>query len=157
MRHGLSDQVRALALKHYIEPAKRAGKTHFSIAVRDLMQELRPKGFPAENWRQVCTAIQAEKFLRSSGLEIEAVDGPPSKTSTTVVVRYRVAIPGAAAEPTEILSSARQSDDRQETPEERAHRLTGKIFGLLKDELAEYGGGEAFLRWIRSDDDEAAL
>ena len=23
--------------------------------------------------------------------------------------------------------------------------------GLLKDELAEYGGGEAFIRWIRED------
>src|ERR1700745_3537875 len=92
MRHGLTDQVRALALKHYVEPAKRAGKTHFSIAVRDLMQELRPQGFPAENWRQICTAIQADKFLRSSGLEIEAVDGPPSKTSTTFVAGYREAI-----------------------------------------------------------------
>jgi hypothetical protein len=73
------------------------------------------------------------------------------------VVRYRVAIPGTPIEPTEIRSSARQNDNKEETLEERAHRLTGKIFGLLKDELAEYGGGEAFLRWIRSDDDAAAL
>jgi hypothetical protein len=157
MRHGLSDQVRALAMERYIEPAKRAGKMQFAIAVRDLMQELRPQGFPADNWRQVCTAIRAEKFLRSSGLEIESVDGPPSKSSPTVVVRYRVAIPGAPIEPAEMPSSTRQSDNNEETPEERAHRLTGKIFGLLKDELAEYGGGEAFLRWIRSDDDEAVL
>src|ERR1700749_328688 len=112
MRHGLSDQVRALALKHYVEPAKRAGKKHFSIAVRDLMQELRPQGFPAENWRQICTAIQADKFIRWSGLEIEAVEGPPSKTRTTVVVRYRVAIPGTPIEPTEIRSSASQNDNK---------------------------------------------
>jgi hypothetical protein len=32
--------------------------------------------------------------------------------------------------------------------------LTGKLFGLLKDELAAYGGGEAFLKWVRSEDDE---
>lgn len=25
--------------------------------------------------------------------------------------------------------------------------------GLLKEEFAEYGGGEAFIRWIRSEDD----
>jgi hypothetical protein len=28
--------------------------------------------------------------------------------------------------------------------------------GLLKEELAEYGGGEAFLRWIRSEEEDAA-
>jgi hypothetical protein len=28
--------------------------------------------------------------------------------------------------------------------------------GLLKDELAEYGGGEAFLRWVRGYDEEEA-
>ena len=43
-----------------------------------------------------------------------------------------------------------------ETPAERAKRLTNELAGLLKDELAEYGGGEAFLRWMRSDDDAAA-
>lgn len=43
----------------------------------------------------------------------------------------------------------------EETPEEWAHRLTGKLFGLLKEELAEYGGGEAFLRWVRSEDEDA--
>jgi hypothetical protein len=34
--------------------------------------------------------------------------------------------------------------------------LTEKLRGLLKEELAEYGGGEAFLRWIRSEDEDAA-
>jgi hypothetical protein len=34
--------------------------------------------------------------------------------------------------------------------------LTERISGLLKEELAEYGGGEAFLRWVRSDDEDAA-
>ncbi|MGB6194467.1 MAG: hypothetical protein WBF42_18520, partial [Terracidiphilus sp.] len=43
----------------------------------------------------------------------------------------------------------------RETPEAWASRVTGKIRGLLKDELAAYGGGEAFLRWVRSDDEDA--
>ena len=43
-----------------------------------------------------------------------------------------------------------------ETPEAWAFRLTEKMRGLLKEELAEYGGGEAFLRWVRGyDEDEA--
>lgn len=156
MNHGLSDQVRSVALEKYVQPAILAGKTQFSVAVRDLMQDLRHQGFPERNWPQVCSAIQAEKFLRVNGLEIEGVDGPPSKKSTTVVVRYRL-VSAAPQQPELDSLEVSQNPIDQETPEERAHRLTGKIFGLLKDELAEYGGGEAFLRWIRSDDDEAAL
>jgi hypothetical protein len=47
-----------------------------------------------------------------------------------------------------------QSDveqQRDETPEEWAHRMTGKLYGLLRDEIAAFGGGDAFLRWVRSD------
>ena len=91
MSHGLSEQVRAVASEKYVHPALRAGKTQFSVAVRDLLQDLVSQGFPPGNTPQVCTAIQAEKFLRTNGLEIEGIDGPPSKKSTTVVVRYRVA------------------------------------------------------------------
>ena len=42
----------------------------------------------------------------------------------------------------------------EETSEAWAFRMTEKLRGLLKEELAEYGGGEAFLRWVRSEDDE---
>jgi hypothetical protein len=45
-------------------------------------------------------------------------------------------------------------DPADETPSERAFRLTEKLRGLLKEELAEYGGGEAFLRWVRGYDEE---
>jgi len=154
MQYGLSDQVRAVAVKKYIHPAILAGKGQFSVAVRDLMEDLRAEGFPAKNWPQICTALRAEKFLRANGLEIEAVDGPPSKMSTTVVVRYRVA------------NAKRQQDEREiplieagGIPEDlsaKALRLTEKLRGLLKEELAEYGGGEAFLRWVRSEDEDAA-
>ena len=39
--------------------------------------------------------------------------------------------------------------------EARAKRLTEALRGLLKGELKEHGGAEAFVRWIRSDDEEA--
>jgi len=152
MNHGLSDQVRAVALKKYVYPALSAGKASFSVAVRDLMQHLQEDGFPARNWPQVCTAIQAEKFLRAHGLEIEGVDGPPKKLSTTVVVRYRVINPerGVGAATPHLLN---KQQSPEETPEEWAHRMTGKLFGLMKDEFASFGGGEAFLRWVRSEDE----
>jgi hypothetical protein len=152
---GLSDQVRQVALKNYVQPAIQAGRVRISVAARDLMADLRPRGFPDKNWHQICSAIQAEKFLRANGLEIEGIDGPPSKTSSTVVVHYRVA--GASETAVESAPIAQQGDTATgETPEEWAHRLTQKICGLLKEELAEYGGGEAFLRWVRGYDEEDA-
>lgn len=154
MNLGLSNQVRALAQSKYVHPAIRAGKRHFSIPVRALLQDLQTDGFPARNTPQVCTALQTSKFLRENGLEIEGVDGPPSKMSTTVVVRYRVATSRTQPEIGRGPSEGRGTEPGEETPEEWAHRLTGKLFGLFKEELAEYGGGEAFLRWVRSDDEE---
>jgi hypothetical protein len=41
-------------------------------------------------------------------------------------------------------------------PEARALRLTEKLRGLMKEEFAAYGGGEAFLRWVRSDHEDPA-
>ena len=154
MNQGLSDQVRVLARTKYVHPALLAGKQRFSIPVKELLQELESDGFPGRNPPQVCSALQTSKFLRENGLEIEGVDGPPSKMSTTVVVRYRVADPSRGqAAPREGIED-QQADLSSETPEEWAHRLTGKISGILKDELAEYGGGEAFLRWVRGYDEE---
>ncbi len=150
---GLSDQVRSVARNKYVEPAIRAGKTRVSVAARDLMDDLRPMGFPDKNWHQICSAIQAEKFLRANDLEIEGVDGPPSGTSSTVVVHYRVAgTSGSTGGRTPGTQSIVPPPG--ETPEEWAHRMTGKIFGLMKDEFAAFGGGEAFLRWVRSENED---
>lgn len=152
---GLSDQVRAKAQAKYVHPAILAGKKQFSIPVKALMENLRSDGFPARNTPQVCTALQTSKFLRENGLEIEGVDGPPSKMSTTVVVRYRVTNHGAQPGMNENALENEQLDSNEESPEEWAFRLTEQMRGLLKEELAEYGGGEAFLRWIRSEDEDA--
>ncbi|HME57860.1 MAG TPA: hypothetical protein VKF63_05945 [Terracidiphilus sp.] len=156
MNHGLSDQVRAVALEKYVHPAIRAGKVQFSVAVRDLMRHLQADGFPERNWPQVCTAIQAQKFLRENGLEIEGIDGPPKKQSSTVVVRYQVV--SRVAKPTTgtVGLEGEVANLKEESPSERSYRLTEKMRGLLKEELAEYGGGEAFLRWVRGYDEEAA-
>jgi hypothetical protein len=157
MRHGLSDQVRAVAEERYVQPAIQAGKAKFSIAVRDLMEVLQTQGFPTRNWPQICSAIQTDKFLRTNSLEIESVEGPPSKQSTTVVVRYRVAN-GEPQTSTETKHQESQSERvHEETPEEWAHRLTGKISGILKDEIAQFGGAEGYIRWVRGYDEEDAL
>lgn len=152
MNQGLSDRIRVVAQERYIQPAMQGGKKQFSIAVRDILDDLKAEGFPARNTPQVCSALQAVKFLRENRLEIEGVDGPPSKQSTTVVVRYRIAktvnLTGTASTDEGIGEPAKES------PEEWALRLSEKLRGLLKNELAEYGGGEAFLRWVRSEERE---
>jgi hypothetical protein len=156
MNTGLSNQVRAVARARYVHPAILAGKKQFSIPVRNLLDDLVNDGFPARNTPQVCSALQTSKFLRENGLEIEGVDGPPKKMSTTVVVRYRVAEHSAQPDASKVPQKGAAMAPDGETPSQRAYRLTEKMRGLLKEELAEYGGGEAFLRWIRSEDEDAA-
>jgi bisphosphoglycerate-dependent phosphoglycerate mutase len=41
-----------------------------------------------------------------------------------------------------------------ETPQEKAWRLTESLRGLLKEEFAEFGGAEGFLRMVRGYDEE---
>lgn len=141
--------------KKDVAPALQAGNVQFSIAVRDLLNDLQAEGFPGGHTPQVCSALQTAKFLRENGLSIEAVIGPPSKMSPTVVVRYRVTSAGQPSDPAKAKDNASKSAEN-ESPEARALRLTERIRGLLKEELAEYGGGEAFIRWVRGYDEEDA-
>ena len=156
MTQGSSNQVRAVALERYFEPALRAGKKQFSVAVKDVLQDLVAQGFPPSNTPQVCTALRKRAFLREHGIEIERIEGPASKMSTTVVYNYRAIGSGSFSDNRKNQTASIQVDPKQEEPSTRAYRLTEKLRGLLKEELAEYGGGEAFLRWIRSEDEDAA-
>jgi len=154
MNHGLSDQVRTVALDRYVKPALRAGHMHFSVAVRDLMQHLQADGFPERNWPQICTAIQTGKFLRENGLEIEGVDGPPKKQSSTVVVRYRITGNNNAQSSGTEGPPLAESDS--ESPQDWALRLTERLRGLMRDEIAARGGTEGYIRWVRGLDEEEA-
>jgi len=157
MRHGdLSEKIRSRAVRNYVEPALKNGLSHFSIKVKDLMKELEAEGFPPNHPAQFCSAVRTRTFLLENGLEIERIDGPASKTSTTVVVHYRVKGRNGAVEASGTSHTCASSSSEQpvEDSAARAKRLTGKLFGLLKDEMAAYGGGEAFLKWVRSEDDE---
>jgi hypothetical protein len=148
---GWSERIRTIARSRYVEPAIRSGKEEFSIEVKAMRDILIPMGFSAANTPQVCSAMQSERFLTGGDqkLEIVKVDGPPSKQSTTVVIHYRVA--GGKTANTSTREKPEDSSHSGDS-EARAMRVARKIRGLLKEELAEYGGGEAFLRWIRSED-----
>jgi hypothetical protein len=147
MKTGNSDQIRQVAKEKYVDPALRTGQREFSIPVRGILESL-PPGFPRNHTPQICSSIQTAKFLNQNGLRIVRIEGPPSGQSTSVVVHYRVAEGATSTSKPELLSTANAA--------ERAHRLTNGLKGLLSKELAEHGGAEAFVRWIRSDDKEAA-
>jgi hypothetical protein len=155
MNSGLSDLVRTVAQERYVKPAKQAGKLQFSIRVRDLLNDLQTEGFPAGHTPQICSALQTSKFLRENGIQIEGTDGPPSKQSPTVVVHYRVASETVQHGVRNDLPENAREPVNEETPEEWAHRTTSKLQGLLKNEIAEMGGAQAYMRWVRSDDEEA--
>ena len=154
MNRGSSELVRSIASDKYVHAAISKGETHFSIAVRDLMKDLEGTGFPSNNYPQICTALRTKKFLRENSLEIEKVDGPPSGLSTTVVVHYRLTDTGLSTARKSTLSQSQNSP--METPAEKAKRLTDALRGLLKEELAEFGGTEAFIKWVRAEDETKA-
>jgi len=156
MNHGLSNRVRSLAQVKYVHPAIQAGEKQFSIRVRDLLGDLQAEGFPGGHTPQICSALKTSKFLRENGLELEEIVGPPSKQSPTVVFKYRLSDSEAGQAIRNRRSESQQLNTECEDPSAKAQRLTERLRGLLKEELAEYGGGEAFLRWVRSEDEDAA-
>ena len=156
MKQGLSDRVRSVARERYVHPAIQSGQRQFSIKVRDLLGDLQAEGFPAGHTPQICSALGTSKFLRENGLEIEEIIGPPSKQSPTVVFKYRLSDSQASPATRDGRSESQQLNTEREDPSARASRLTEKLRGLLKEEMAEYGGGEAFLRWVRSEEEDAA-
>lgn len=153
MISGSSNLVRKVALDNYVRPAISEGKTRFQIAVKDVMRDLQVVGFPAGNYHQICTSLRTQKFLHGNSLEIESIDGPPSGSSPTVVYHYRLASEEAGQDLTSKVTSVGMST---EDAAAKAKYVTDKLLGLFSEELAEYGGGEAFLRWIRSEEDSGA-
>ena len=154
MIRNLSDQIRTVAQAKFVKPAHAAGKRDFSISVRELMDILEAQGFPRNHTPQICNALQTGKFLRPNGLKITGIDGPKSKTSTTVVIHYGVTGEKPVSdEPSRTVASMKANP---EEPEVRARRLTDNLRGLLKKEIAAHGGAEAFIQWVRSDDEDAA-
>jgi hypothetical protein len=138
---GWSDRVRKVAEVEYVQPA-RSTRAQVRIPFGDLKVKLVEMGFPQSHANQVASPLESQKFWGPLGLELCT----PKGQSRTVdsVLEFRFVGEGTAGEklPTE-------------GPAERAHRLTEKMRGLLKEEIAAYGGAEGFIRWVRSEEGEA--
>ena len=147
MRADYSNKIRSLAEDQYVVPARREGRRKFAIRVRDVLNTMvEREGLPRQNVPQVCSALRSpRKFLEPLGLEIERVEGPPSQMSPTVVFHYRFLSEGTgASRGTGSLPPEDEAERPLKSPIER-------LRGLLKDEMAAYGGGEAFIKWLRTD------
>jgi hypothetical protein len=137
-----SERIRRRAWVSYMEPQIKQGLRRFAVPIKPLMKELEAEGFPTNHPRQFCKALQKKAFLEEKGLILDHVDGPPSGTSTTVVLHFSLSKDAGFL--------------AVETPEARAMRVVDGLCGILKDEIASYGGTEAFMRWVRSEEDDAA-
>jgi hypothetical protein len=155
-----SRKIRERALRDYVKPALRNRQRTLTIPVKDLMKKLEAEGFPKNRPAQFCSALQERHFLQEHGLEVERIEGPPSGKSTTVVLHFRlqskarpeVDQPGNHDAP-RIKDGDTSEIKCEETPRQRAERFVGSLRGLLKNEIAAYGGTEAFIRWVRSEDE----
>jgi hypothetical protein len=141
-----NEQIRKRAWEKYIAPQIQRGVKLIALPIKPLMKEMEAEGFKTNRPRQFCTALQKKTFLQEKNLVLNRVDGPPSGTSTTVVLHYSV-VGG---------SGGGSSAQGGESAAQRALRLTEKLRGLMKDEIAVHGGAEGFMRWVRSDEDEDA-
>ena len=139
-----SERIRERAWNRYIEPQIQRGARQIAVAIKPLMKEMESEGFKTNRPRQFCTALQKREFLREKNLVLDRVDGPPSGTSTTVVLHFNYGGDHGSG------SSEMPGDA------ERAQRAMDKLYGSMKDEIAAHGGAEAFIRWVRSEEDEDA-
>jgi hypothetical protein len=129
MRTGLSEKVRQLAVKEYVEPARRKG-TSVVIPVGEIQQKLRQEGFPSGHIRQICTSLESNLFSQRFGLKLESPAGQPERVETIFRFHFtegRLARPGA-----------REAEDP-------LLELAGVLRGAVRE------GAKAFLQELRKD------
>ena len=121
-----ADKIRLHGRKRYVLSARNRGDRRFSIQVGDVVREL---GL-IDRVPAVCSALKTTKFLKENSLRVIEIIAPKSGQSTTVVYTYE-------------FVDDKVSPPREEDP-------WARLRGAMKDVLAEYGGGEAYLRAERS-------
>lgn len=87
---GTPNLVRCYVVEKYIEPGRR----RHDVKVRVIAGEVHRALKLSQRIPLVCNALRSEKFLRANSLELEKLEGPPSKQGPNVVFTYRLK-PGA--------------------------------------------------------------
>jgi hypothetical protein len=129
MNAGLSEKVRQLAVKEYVEPARRSG-SNVVIPVGEIQQKLRREGFPSGHVRQICTSLESKLFSERFGLKLETPVGQPERVTT--VLRFRF-----TEMPVSRIAVSKEEDPLLE--------LAGVLRGAIQE------GAKAFLDELRRD------
>src|SRR5258708_36191079 len=87
MRTGLSEKVRQLAVKEYVEPARRKG-TGVVFPVGEIQRKLCQEGVPSGHIRQICTSLESTLFSRRYGLKLESPEGQSERAATIFLLRF---------------------------------------------------------------------
>ncbi|HVB40222.1 MAG TPA: hypothetical protein VNE83_04945 [Terriglobales bacterium] len=126
----IADQVRELACRQYIEPARRrrqatvrivAGQVHRALGLRNRA-------------RSVCAALTSQIFLQGNRLRLESQVGPPSGESTTMAYTFR------------ILDAPEDASSPSRHPEPTAAGIFHRYRGSGRELFQRLGGGESFIR-----------
>ncbi|SRR5258708_7313420 len=131
MHTGLSEKVRQLAVKEYVEPARRKG-ANVVIPVGEIQQKLRREGFPSGHIRQICTSLESKLFSDRFGLKLDSPAGQPERVTTVLRFRFNegtLSRPGAGETEDPLLE------------------LAGVLRGAIRE------GAKAFLQELRKDRD----
>lgn len=129
MHSGLSEKVRQLAVKEYVEPARRTGAS-VVIPVGEIQQKLRREGFPSGHIRQICTSLESKLFYERLGLKLDSPVGQPERVAT--VFRFR-------------FTDGKLSRPAASGTEDPLLELAGVLSGAIRE------GAKAFLQEIRKD------
>jgi hypothetical protein len=124
MEPSVADAIRSFAARNYVDPARRKGSELVEIRVGDVHKALKLRN----RVPNVSSALRSRIFLEQNGLKLEKESGPPSGMGTRTTFKYRLL------------------EKRESRPTSREDPDFEKLRGLLKEALAELGGGEAFLR-----------
>lgn len=120
---GTSDLVRSYVVEKYIEPARKRHDVSVQVVAGEVHRALKL----SQRIPLVCNALRSDKFLRANNLELEKLEGPPSKQGPSVVFTYRLKF-------------------GSDIPKESLLDAFDSIYGIGKQAFAALGGGEAFLR-----------
>jgi hypothetical protein len=134
MQSGWSEKVRQLAVKEYVEPARRKG-SDVVIPVGEIQQKLRREGFPSGHIRQICTSLESKLFSERLGLKLDSPVGQPERVTTVFRFHFKEAV----------LSRPMASET-----EDPLLELAGVLRGAIRE------GAKAFLQELRKDEFEQA-
>jgi hypothetical protein len=80
-----ADEVRAYCRENYVERARSAGQSKFSICAGDVRDALGWKS----RMPSICSAIGASKFVDDNGIIRIGLDGPTNGSTTTFHFQFR--------------------------------------------------------------------